>query len=407
MTTTAHYLRPSQLVMCLAIALCTTSTIAVGQNISTEKPAEHADLKKKLESIRQKHQLPALWGGVFHIDGRNAIAATGVRRWGNEPEVSQADPIHLGSCTKAMTAALIGQLCSEGKLSFDTTLQEIFPAEIAADSSWNGVTIQDLLKHESGLPANVDWWKLMEGSENVVEARHSLLLSLSKRKRPQKPTYLYSNCGYALLGHVVEKMDGRAWEESMRIRITEPLNMQTMGFGPVLSGENVSAAKTGAIEPFQIDVPFGHTAKPSINNLFSGILGTEAKADWNPVQIDNAPVMGPAGSVHATLYDWAKFTLLFADPKGNERLNISADVWKKLLESEAKEGYAGGWIVTERSWGGGRVYTHAGSNTTWYCVVFVAPEKNLCLLAATNAYSDAAEAACDEALVCAHQIELK
>ena len=403
----ADYLRSGQLIVCMALVLCTTSRLALGQNTTTEKTTEHSALKEKLESIRQKHQLPALWGGVFHIDGRNAMAATGVRRWSNEPEVSLSDPIHLGSCTKAMTAALIGQLCSEVKLSFDTTLQEIFPAEIAKDSAWKGVTIRDLLKHESGLPANVDWWKLMEGSKNVVEARHSLLLSLSQRKRPQKPTYLYSNCGYALLGHIVEKMDGRAWEESMRIRITQPLNMQTIGFGPILSGENVNAAKTGEIEPLPIDVPFGHTAKSSIQNLFSGILGTAAKADWNPVQIDNAPAMGPAGSVHAALNDWAKFTLVFADPKGNERLNISADVWKKLLESEAKDGYAGGWIVTERSWGGGRVYTHAGSNTTWYCVVFVAPEKNLCLLAATNAYSDAAITACDEVLVCAHQIELK
>lgn len=406
MTTTADYLRSFRLIMCMAIALCMTSTIAVGQNDSDAEPTEHFALKEKLEAIRQKHQLPALWGGVFHLDGRNALAATGVRRWNSEPGVSLTDPIHLGSCTKAMTAALIGQLCSEGKLRFDMTLHEIFPAEIAKESSWSGVTVQDLLKHQSGLPANVDWWKLMEGSKDVVEARRSLLLSLSKRKRPQKPTYVYSNCGYALLGHIIEKTEGRAWEESMRVRITQPLHMHTIGFGPILSAQSVGESKTGKAELLQIDVPFGHTAKPSIRNAFSGLLGTAGKADWTPVQIDNAPAMGPAGSAHATLNDWAKFTLVFADPKGNERLNISADVWKKLLESEAKDGYAGGWIVTERSWAGGRAYTHAGSNTTWYCVVFVAPEKNVCLLAATNAYSAAAVSACDEALVCAQQIEL-
>ena len=137
------------------------------------------------------------------------------------------------------------------------------------------------------------------------------------------------------------------------------------------------------------------------------MLGGKSKPNWSPIQIDNAPVMGPAGSANATLYDWAKFTLLFADPQGDERLKISADVWKKLLESKSKDGYAGGWIVSERDWAGGRIYTHAGSNTTWYCVVFVAPEKNLCYLAATNAYSDAALKACDEAIVNAISIELK
>lgn len=401
------YLRFIRLVVCIAVAACTMNAIAAGQDDSDIKPTENSALKEKLEAIRKKHQLPALWGGVFHLDGRSVMAATGVRRWNSEPQVTLTDPIHLGSCTKAMTAALIGQLCSEGKLKFDMTLHEIFPTEMAKESSWSGVTVQDLLKHQSGLPADVDWWKLMEGSKNITEARHSLLLSLSKKQRPQKPTYLYSNCGYTLLGHIIEKTDGRSWEESMRVRITQPLHMNTTGFGPILSAEELDQPKTGEAESLKIDVPFGHTAKPSLRNVFSGLLGKEVQADWHPVQIDNAPVMGPAGSVHTTLSDWAKFTLVFADPKGNERLNISADVWKKLLESEVKDGYAGGWIITERSWARGRVYTHAGSNTTWYCVVFVAPEKKLCLLAATNAYSAAAISACDEALVSAHQIEFK
>ncbi len=45
-----------------------------------------------------------------------------------------------------MTAALIGQLCSEGKLRLDTSLKEIFKdREDLAQSSWGEVTVQELL----------------------------------------------------------------------------------------------------------------------------------------------------------------------------------------------------------------------------------------------------------------------
>jgi hypothetical protein len=43
-----------------------------------------------------------------------------------------------------------------------------------------------------------------------------------------------------------------------------------------------------------------------------------------------------------------------------------------------------GWIVTERGWGGGRVLTHAGSNTMNHAVVWMAPRRNFAVLSATS-----------------------
>lgn len=399
--------RSLALLVCVALAVAPNHSTAQDPAAADDNLVEHAQLDAQLEEIRRKYQLPAMWCGVFHLDGRKAIATTGVRRWNSEPEAQLTDPIHLGSCTKAMTATLIAQLCSEGKLRFDMTLHEIFPEDIPSDSSWRDVTVQQLLRHESGLPANLDWWKLMKGTQDAVEARRMMFQSLKQRHRPKKPAFLYSNTGYALLGHIVEKIDGRPWEESLRVRVAQPLHINTIGFGPVLSPQAKSPDDNATTNTLHVDVPYGHTWSPSLSNLIAGALGGKPKTNWQPQQIDNPASMGPAGSVHTTLSDWAKFTLVFADTKGNERLNISADVWKKLLESEGKDRYAGGWIVSERSWAGGRIYTHAGSNTTWYCVAFVAPEQNRCVLAATNAYSDATITACDEALGQAIKIELK
>ena len=58
--------------------------------------------------------------------------------------------------------------------------------------------------------------------------------------------------------------------------------------------------------------------------------------------------------------------------------------------------YALGWGVAKRGWGGGTVLTHAGSNTMFYCVTWVAPERDFAVLVACNQGGDAASKACDE-----------
>jgi hypothetical protein len=59
--------------------------------------------------------------------------------------------------------------------------------------------------------------------------------------------------------------------------------------------------------------------------------------------------------------------------------------------------YAGGWVCGERTWAAGRILTHNGSNTHWYCVVFLAPEQGRGVIAASNIGLSSAQA-CDEAL---------
>ena len=56
-----------------------------------------------------------------------------------------------------------------------------------------------------------------------------------------------------------------------------------------------------------------------------------------------------------------------------------------------------GWIVAERDWGSGTVLNHAGSNTMWYAVTWIAPKKDFAVLVACNQGGDEAEKACDEA----------
>jgi len=56
-----------------------------------------------------------------------------------------------------------------------------------------------------------------------------------------------------------------------------------------------------------------------------------------------------------------------------------------------------GWGVVGRDWAGGRVLTHSGSNTMWFCTVWMAPEKDFAVLVATNMGGDKAAKGCDAA----------
>ena len=366
---------------------------------TTPSEAAQARLTAELDRLRDKHRVPALWAGKFYSDGRAILSATGVRKWKNDALAKPDDVIHIGSCTKAMTAVLIAQLCSEGKLTFEAKLSELFPdVEGLAGSAWGSVTVAELLQHRSGAPANAEWAKLdQDHPQDAVASRRAMLRWMVAQRRPEGPKFLYSNVGFSLLGHIAETIEKEPWELVIERRIFKPLGIETAGFGPV----GVPEKQDEKAEP---TTAWGHTSPPSLSNAISGLLGKPQTPDYQPVQIDNPPPLGPAGRVHMSLPDWSKFVLLFANEQGPQKIGVKPEIWSQMLTSHAADDYAGGWVLLDREWAGGRVLFHNGSNTTWYCVVFVPPGKDYCLLSATSTYSAAASAACDQAVAAANSL---
>jgi hypothetical protein len=111
---------------------------------------------------------------------------------------------------------------------------------------------------------------------------------------------------------------------------------------------------------------------------------------------DNALVMGPAGTVHASLEDWGKFIsdmLRSFDGKGQL---LQQEGYDHLHVASFHGDYAHGWTVVDRPWAGGRAYTHTGSNTINLAVAWVAPKKQFAILVATNVGGDNIDDACDD-----------
>jgi len=110
---------------------------------------------------------------------------------------------------------------------------------------------------------------------------------------------------------------------------------------------------------------------------------------------DNPPFITPAGRVHCSMADWAKYIRCILAAARNEQGLLDPTQVRQLKDPPFSGGYALGWGLHERPWGGGRVLSHAGSNNMNYCVAWVAPLRNFAVLAATNCGGEKAPEAMD------------
>ncbi len=333
-----------------------------------------------LEAIRAKHQLPALAAAAV-IDGQVvALGTTGTRKSGGREKVTDADLWHIGSDTKSMTASLAAVLVEEGKIKWETTVAEIFPAyRSRMNDAWKSVTLEQLLTNRSGAPGNAppDLWQAAgRQTGSPTNQRLDFLRGLVERppEAPPGTKFIYSNQGFAIAGAMLEKATGQPFEKLITDRLFTPLGLKTAGFGAPGDARRV-------------DQPWGHTG-----------TGANLKPVPPGPAADNPPAIAPAGRVHLSIADFARYAGWHARGATKGKALLSDASFTKLHTAAPGQEYAMGWIVGERPWAGGKVLSHNGSNTMWLAVMWVAPAKDAAFVVATNVTGKDAEQGCDEAV---------
>jgi CubicO group peptidase (beta-lactamase class C family) len=321
-------------------------------------------LKEQLETVRAELGVPALGALVGDSRGVRAFASVGVRRAGTEDPIRPDDPFHIGSCTKAMTATVAARLVEQGKLRWETTLAEAFPQlKQAIHSDYHTVTLRQLLYHRAGLPEDrapdPALFLRLRSLEGEMRRQRLDATKLVLEKKPASvpdAQFAYSNFGYIVAGAMLEQVAQRSWEQLLQEHLFKPLRMRTAGFGP----------------PKQVA---GHNGKPP-----------------QPRQFDNPPVLGPAGRVHCSLRDWAAFAQLhLRGARGEKTTLLRPESFAALHADPYRQGYAMGWGV--RQMDTKRILLHAGSNTLWFAVMQLEPERDRFYLCATNwGHADAVQA---------------
>ncbi len=234
-----------------------------------------AKIAALIEPIRTKHHLPAFGAAIVTSAGLQTLAVTGVRKAGTDVAAAPDDLWHLGSDTKAMTAVVIAKLVEQGKLTWDTTIEAAVPKPVAnARPAFAGITLQQLLSHRAGLVGNLNWPQMSRTPGSPREQRLAALRIAASTPLASPPgtKYEYSNLGYVIAATMAEEVADRAWEDMIRDVVFKPLGITSAGFG-------------GTGTPGKIDQPWPH-------------LDNGKPTPTNGPDMDNPPVMGPAGTVH-------------------------------------------------------------------------------------------------------------
>lgn len=353
------------------------------QNAATQPQAE--DASALLVPIAETHGLVGLAAAVVSSKGVLASGATGLRIRGGNETVTVADRWHLGSDTKAMTATLAAILVERGIIRWDQTVEETFASfQHSIDPTLRDLTLVELLTQRTGLTDDVlgrgPIWSHLRSSQEPLPVQRAWFTEqvLSEPPAGTAGLFAYANENYIVAGHFLEAATGQTWEELMQDELFTPLGMASCGFGAPATVNTK-------------DAPWGH-----------------AGGDLTPVppgpNADNPAALGPAGTVHCSLEDWGTFARLHLQGAHQDTELLSASSFARLHQGPGygrpteDTDYAYGWGVTERDWAGGLTLTHAGSNTMFFAIAWLAPAGDRAYLAVSNQADESARKGTDAAV---------
>ena len=317
--------------------------------------------------------LKASGNGCFEL----RMAAAGVRQRDTKGNaVRHTDVWHLGSCTKAMTATLVAVLIDAGSFpGYSTTLAQCTTRSVDGkpcatfDGCYADVTMEQLLTHTAGIPPNSDVWGLaweLNGKAMSMPVQRAKYLSalLSGKSGGKGPTgiYSYSNEGYIIAAHMIELHCGKDYEILLRQELFVPLGMASARFGRQGNPDDLQG-KTPSEEEVR-KVPWGH-----------GEQSGWAAKDPREGNSDNPKVVNPAGRVHCSMADWARFIAVHIDKQAaNSMLGIRESTFTAMHQRHepSDNNYCtGGFITAQRGWQVGDLcITHNGSNMLNTCSVW-------------------------------------
>ncbi|MFF9116320.1 serine hydrolase domain-containing protein [Streptomyces massasporeus] len=260
----------------------------------------------------------------------------------------------IGSITKTFTAVLVLRLRDEGVLDLGDPLEKHLPGTGVGEA-----TVAELLAHTGGLAAETPgpWWERSAGS-----LRPELADVLGERPLLSPPgrRFHYSNPGYALLGALVEKLRGAAWEDVLRREVLEPLGLHRTSSRP-----RAPHAGGWAVHPWA-DVML-------------------------PEPTEDLGRMAPAGQLWSTTGDLARFAAFLIN--GDEGV-LSVDSLREMRTpaapheaADVASGYAYCLGMEIRRRNGRSLVGHTGSLPGFLACLMISVEDDVAAIALANSTS--------------------
>ena len=159
-------------------------------------------------------------GKVIHSKGY------GVRSLNNKQKVDANTLFGIASNTKAFTAAALGMLVDENKITWDTKVTDVIPEFKLYDPYVTSeFTITDLLSHRSGLGLGAGDLMIWPDSSTVSKKQIIYNLRYLKPASSFRTKWDYDNLLYIVAGEVIERVSGMKYEDFVEQKMMRPLGM--------------------------------------------------------------------------------------------------------------------------------------------------------------------------------------
>ncbi|MCI2424783.1 serine hydrolase [Candidatus Acetothermia bacterium] len=185
----------------------------------------------------------------------------------------------IGSSSKAFTTMAVGILVDDGKLDWDRPLRNYLPTFKLYDHfASERMPPHDLITHRCGLPRHdLMWYNTAFSRQEIFDRLQYLAPSKDFRAYFQ-----YQNLMYMTAGYLVGELSGSSWEEFVKERILDPLEM---------TSSNFSVCESQRASDFAL--PY-----------------TEKDDKIKEIPFRNIDVVGPAGSINSSVNDMINWLLL-------------------------------------------------------------------------------------------------
>ena len=211
-------MKASVLILSLA-CVATAQSIDVGQR--------HQGIDDYMAKTLKDWNGPAVGVGVVVGDKLVFAKGYGFRDWGNKLPYTPATMSPIASNTKLFTAIAAGMLVEEGKLTWDKPVRESVPSiRFFNDQLNSSITLRDMLSHRTGVTRHDSiWYKSGFSRKELFEK-----LMYLEPQEPLRQTFLYNNLMYAAVGYLIELQSGKTWEQFVKERILDPLEMNSTSY---------------------------------------------------------------------------------------------------------------------------------------------------------------------------------
>ena len=307
------------------------------------------DWSARLEALAIEFAVPGAVLGIW-ADGTESITPYGVLNRATGIETTADSVFQLGSISKPWTATMIVQLAAEGRLALDDAVVKLLP-EAPIDPR---ITVRHLLTHQSGIDGDL-FTDTGRGDDCLT--RYVALLGAVDQLFTPGTAYSYCNAGFVVLGRIIEVLDGRTWDESVRVRLIEPLGLRS----------TVTLPEEAILHRNAL----GHTA------------------DGEPVRTWQLPrSLGPAGLITASAADLLTFARLHLDSSAEKPYSETS--YAEMREPQVS--YPGGANGVEAiglawrlyDWSGRKLFGHDGETISQLAFLRVDPEARLAVCLLTN-----------------------